>query len=419
MLSLGRVSVLLVAIVVSLAVPRVGGPPTLDWRLAEVARDQGFNLWQWEVQTLASRTWQSAVAPAASDQPSVVLQYAAVTREANQILARRDDLWAKRAMNGSTDGLAETQRQLDQQEAELARLRPIVEATVSREDAAELTRRGLVTNQFVQAGALPFPFLRFDAVPPVFFQIGPLPRLLVVAPVDRVALVGSVLLQSDLSTDQVDRLEHNADGLGVSSVVTGIGGLAAYPSMLPDDESTQDLLITVAHEWTHHYLAFRPLGQSYFNSYDMREINETVADLVGHEVGNAVYRQTYQPLVASAPSQPARPAPAPTAPQPARPDFYTEMRQIRVNVDAYLARHDVAGADAYMASQQQVLAGQGYYVRRLNTAYLAFFGSYSGTANPYEAQLRLLRSREPTLAAFLETVSTVRTPEDLARLLAR
>ncbi|HEX5414526.1 MAG TPA: hypothetical protein VFZ25_02595, partial [Chloroflexota bacterium] len=138
--------------------------------------------------------------------------------------------------------------------------------------------------------------------------------------------------------------------------------------------------------------------------------------MVGHEVGDAVYRQTYEPLVELTPKGPVPAASA--TPRPARPDFYAEMRQTRLTVDGYLARHDVAGADTYMMSQQKLLATQGYYVRRLNTAYLAFFGSYSGTANPYEAQLRLLRSREPSLGAFLEAVSTVRTPEDLARLLA-
>ncbi|HEX5417185.1 MAG TPA: hypothetical protein VFZ25_16090, partial [Chloroflexota bacterium] len=292
-----RIVVLLVAAVVMFAVPRVGGPPTLDWRLAQVARERSFNLWQWEGQTLVGRAWQNVTAPASSDQPAVVWRYAALVRQTNQTLARRDELWAKRAVTGSADGLAETQDEVDRQEAELARLRPIVEVTVSRETADELARRGLPPNQYVRAGGPPFALLRVDVVPPVFFQIGPLPRLLVIAPVDRVALIGSVLLRADLSTDQIDQLETNADGLGVSSVVTDIGGLAAYPSMLPDDESTRDLLITVAHEWTHHYLAFRPLGQSYFGSYDMREINETVADMVGHEVGDAVYRQTYEPLV--------------------------------------------------------------------------------------------------------------------------
>jgi hypothetical protein len=64
------------------------------------------------------------------------------------------------------------------------------------------------------------------------------------------------------------------------------------------------------------------------------------------------------------------------------------------------------------------LARDGYYVPRLNTAYLAFFGSYAGTSNPYEARLRLLRQKSGSLRAFLETISTISQPSDLDRLLA-
>jgi hypothetical protein len=94
------------------------------------------------------------------------------------------------------------------------------------------------------------------------------------------------------------------------------------------------------------------------------------------------------------------------------------MRQIRTVVEDYLARHDVAGAEAYMAQQRQELVKQGYYVRRLNTAYLAFFGSYAGSANPYETKLRWLRQKSGSLRAFLEAVSSIQQPADLDRLLA-
>ena len=66
-----------------------------------------------------------------------------------------------------------------------------------------------------------------------------------------------------------------------------------------------------------------------------------------------------------------------------------------------------------MAEQQAELARKGYYVRRLNTAYLSFFGAYSGSANPYEAKLRALRRSSGSLEAFLENVSAVGQPSDL------
>jgi len=57
-------------------------------------------------------------------------------------------------------------------------------------------------------------------------------------------------------------------------------------------------------------------------------------------------------------------------------------------------------------------------VRRLNTAYLAFFGSYAGSANPVEPKLRRLRAKAGSLAAFLDLISQVQSPTDLDRLLA-
>jgi hypothetical protein len=146
----------------------------------------------------------------------------------------------------------------------------------------------------------------------------------------------------------------------------------------------------------------------------MLEINETVADMVGHEVGESVFERVYSPLLPP-PAAPSRQAAAPRA---AQPDFGTLMRRIRKTVEADLAQHDVAGADAYMAEQQQELAKQGYYVRRLNTAYLSFFGSYAGSANPYELKLRQLRSHTPSVAAFLRVVSQIQRPGDLDRFLA-
>jgi len=138
-----------------------------------------------------------------------------------------------------------------------------------------------------------------------------------------------------------------------------------------------------------------------------------VADMVGHEVGQAIYQHLYPPPPAP------RPTPSQTPAPPPRPDFWTLMRQIRVTVEGYLTRHDVAGANLYMTEQRQELTTEGYYVRRLNTAYLAFFGSYAGSANPYEPKLRRLRERSGSLAAFLDAVSQVRTPADLDRLAAQ
>src|SRR5579859_459328 len=403
--------VVLLALVIGALVSASSVRTSLDWKLAEVDRSHSFNLWSWEAKTLATRESQAILAPTSTTAIATVNRYFEATRVAAAARARRDDSWARQAVTGSSTDLADTQRQLDAAEATLADLRPTVQTTLSAQIEDELNRQGIRPSLVSWAPASGFPFLLPRIVPGVFFQLGVLPDLLIVAPTDRIEIVGSVLVEPNLPADQIDLLEGGADALGLSSLVTGIGGLAAYPSMLPDSSSARDLLNTVAHEWTHHYLALRPLGQAYFQSYQMREINETVADIVGHEIGAAVYERSYRPPVI-----PAAPPPTPSKPSAAAPpDFGTLMRQIRVTTEQYLSRHDVAGANAYLANQQKELMKEGFYVRRLNTAYLSFFGSYSGGANPIEPKLRQIRSRSPSLAAFLATVEVFRTPADLDR----
>jgi len=409
-----RALAIVVVAIAALIVPSGQAPATLDWHLAAVTRYNGFDLWSWEIGTLVDRGIRAfSIVPSTRDGPDVVRAYARLSGEAARARGARDNLYARREIDRSVAGLSEAQQSLDSLNGQVAALRPLVEQTLSDEIESELRRQQLQAGLWTGDPLTSFPFVRPALVPGVFFQLGPLPDLLVVAPRDRIELIGSVLVQPGLPPQQLDDLEDQADGRDLSSVVTDIGGLAAYPSMVPDDSSIQDLVITVSHEWTHHYLALRPLGMAYFSSYQMREINETVADMVGHEVGAAVFERYY----AATEPAPSRSTAAPTSRQPPKPDFWTLMRGIRVTVEGYLARRDVIGADAYMASARLDLAQQGYYVRRLNTAYLAFFGSYANSANPYEAKLRRLRARSGSLAAFLQTVSQVRSPADLDQAL--
>lgn len=400
---------LLLALVL-IAFPGSETAPSLSAHLTEVTGIHSFDLTRWEAQTLAERLVEFVDGRARPSTSAQVRDYARLAAQADQARRARDRAWAKRAVTGAAPELPAAQSRLDRLEGQIAGLRPTVEATVSAQVEDELRRENIREGLITWRASASFPFVRPSFAPNVFFQLGPLPQLLVVAPPDQIRIVDSVLLNPGLSPTQIDQIENGADALGVTSVVTGIGGLAAYPSMLPDSASPRELIITVAHEWTHHYLAFRPLGMRYFQSYDMTEINETVADMVGHEIGDAVYRRDYPPL------PPATTIPSASA--PARPDFWTLMRRIRRGVEWYLSRHDVAGADAYMAAQRQALVKDGYYVPRLNTAYLAFFGSYSGSANPYEAKLKQLRERSGSLENFLATVSTIQQPSDLDRLLA-
>ncbi len=407
-----RIGVLLLAVAAAVLISMPGGQTDLEWKLAEVARDHSFNLWTWEAGILASREKEAILQPASDDRIDTVRSYFQAAHAAADARSRRDDLWARQTVSESSTDLTAAQSDVEGTETALSKLRPIVEATLSAEIEAELQHQGIRSTFLSWNRVGGFPFFQPKIVPGVFFQLGILPDLLLVAPTDKIEIVGNVLIDPNLPPADIDALERGADNLGYSSIVTGIGGLAAYPSMVPDLQSPRDLLNTVAHEWTHHYLAFQPLGQAYFDSYLMREINETVADMVGHELGASVYDQLYRPSEAPLPARPATIAPTATPVQ----NYGTLMRGIRTMTEGYFARHDVAGANAYLADQQKELLKLGYYVRRLNTAYLSFFGSYSGGANPVEPKLRQIRARSTTLATFLTTVEQIRTPGDLDRL---
>ena len=92
------------------------------------------------------------------------------------------------------------------------------------------------------------------------------------------------------------------------------------------------------------------------------------------------------------------------------------MRSIRRRVEGLLERGSVAEAESFMNSERDRLAGLGLHVRKINTAYLSFFGAYSGGANPYEQPLRDLRARSANLAAFLDTVAEIASVAEFAHL---
>jgi hypothetical protein len=408
------VLLLLLLILPLLSSGSVDARSPLERGLARVTQSEQFSLVGWEVDALAERAlrpftlgWTPGLDTTADR--DLVFRYVKLTDELGQASAERDRI---AATSRDAAQLSAVDQRASGLSSERAAIRPRVEMVIGWQLEQILEEQGIRRGFFELRARSDSPLPDLRVAPPVAFRLGDTPNLLVVSPRTRIELVDSVLLDADLSFHQVDAIEADADTLDVASLVTGIGGLAAYPAMIPASSSLTWTLQTVAHEWMHHLLAFRPLGQVYFSSYEMRTINETVADLVGQELGRLVYARYYSPPAAPWPEPP--PAPATTA--PTQPTFSSLMRDIRVRVEAMLARGDVAGAEAYMTAQQADLAQRGYYVRRLNTAYLSFFGAYSGSANPYEEKLRALRSSSRSLADFVDAVSTVGDPGALTKL---
>jgi hypothetical protein len=182
--------------------------------------------------------------------------------------------------------------------------------------------------------------------------------------------------------------------------------------MVIRNESLLDLLDTVAHEWTHTYLLFHPLGANYDVSRDLTTMNETVASLVGAEVADLVLADSYPDLL-GANTAGTTASSTPNA-------FSLAMRRIRLHVDELLAAGQVQEAENYMEAERERLVAEGYSLRRLNQAYFAFHGSYATShtsVDPIGPWMRQLRAQSGSLKVFLERVAQMQSLDDLLRAL--
>ena len=242
--------------------------------------------------------------------------------------------------------------------------------------------------------------------PPVAVELSRPPRVLAVSPRDEIRLLRTRLLAPDLSAEQVREIEAAVEADGrFSAFVDSIGGVATYPSIVIDTRSYRSTVNVAAHEWVHHYLYFYPLGASFFASDDLRTINETVADIVGDEIGALVF--------AAFPDVDA----PPPAPAPDRSDSDAALNQLRRDADALLADGRVAEAEALMEEVRLELAAQhDRFFRRINQAFFAFNGLYGDrpqSVSPIGPMLRDLRGRADTLSDFIALAREIDSVEEL------
>jgi hypothetical protein len=285
---------------------------------------------------------------------------------------------------------------------------PLAEAILQQQVAVILTQEGLTT------GGQP--------IPPVLFHLTPLPYNLVVSPRTKIQQDASISLLPDLTVDQQAVLEDKIDRhLNVSSLVVPIGGIGSYPTMIERTTALDWLADTISHEWTHNWLTLRPRGLNYDTSPQLRTMNETTADIVGHEVGLRVLERYYPervtlyvPALVSLPVQPAK----------AIFNFNAEMHTTRVKVDALLAAGQVTEAESYMEQRRLFFWQNGYPIRKLNQAYFAFYGAYAdipgGAAgeDPVGPAVRALRQQSSSLLAFMDKISRMTSFKQLQATLS-
>ena len=412
-----RVGYLLLLLAALAGVAMLGtsvAPPRdpLNARLDHLTTGLRFDLFRWEVGALTGKVGDLLSNPATGLAPveadALVRGYIDAAQRAGELEGDIERIYSdpqtadpEAATAGQRAELATIRRQLDEQAS-------TVEAILQGQLSQIIRQEGLGTASTVW----PPPQMRFTEPP----------QLLVVSPRDRIQRLRSVDLLADLDTADRGRLEEIVqEEENLSAYVTGIGGYGVFPTMVVDRYGLPWTAETIAHEWVHTYLAFRPLGWAFLKGGDAVTMNETVASIAGEEMGQMLL-QAYYPDLA--------PPPQPSASETLKPanddgdtfDFGREMHATRVAVDELLAAGYVEEAEAFMEARRQTFLENGYRLRVLNQAYFAFHGSYAtgpAATDPIGPKLEQLRELSPSLNDFMHLASGLTSAAELDEVLAQ
>jgi hypothetical protein len=372
-----------------------------------------FDLPGWEFRTFFSGLKDDTINPQPQPKltPQNVIAYFGLMAQENVLKSQIQAAAAKNPQADSAD-----QANLENLQDQELTLEPVVEQTLASQISDTLATQGIY-NPVSDRLKLTFPPVNFKLEKPLY--------VLVVSDRNKIDRLQSVTLKQDITLAQMGDLESSVDKLNVSSLVVEIGGLGVtYPTFVVNSGDLQWTINTAAHEWTHQYLAFKPLGFRYVldllglgSNSALVTINETVANIIGNEIGGLVYQKYYAQYMTDDKNATAATTPAASDSF----DFNKAMRETRLKVDSLLAQGQVDQAESYMESQRQMLVSQGYYIRKLNQAYFSFYGSYADSptsVDPTGTKLLQLRKQSPSLRDFLNGVSHFQSPQDLDQALA-
>jgi hypothetical protein len=391
-------------------------PASMEARVNQELAGERFDFAGWELRAVWRKVMHDLVSPQRfmdeRGRREFVLDYLALVGQAQRLEQDITRTYADPEIEDAEEATADLRARRQALRAEIRDRQMVAEAILQEHVASVLEDEGFGTMG--------------QELPPVEMHFTPLPQLLIVSPRHRIERIYQLSLAHGLGTAEREAIEEQVDTrFDVSSLITGIGGLSAYPSMLLESSSLNWVAEVTAHEWTHHYLTPRPLGRNYLSSPEARTINETVASIVGRDVGRKVVARYYPELL------PAEPEPQPEPEdreeeEPSEPpafDFRTEMRETRIRVDELLAEGEIEEAEAYMERRREVFVAQGYVIRKLNQAYFAFHGAYAdqpGAAgeDPIGPAVQELFARSADLHTFVNRVAGVTTLDQLEMLLS-
>jgi hypothetical protein len=388
-------------------------PPFGDeyYQIIQLVGQRQFDFLSWEVSAIAAKAEGVLANNDAfldeAGRKQVVLDYLSLIQQSQQAESQINQIYTDPAVADPAAAAAVLQTQLSQLRNEINTLQPVAEAIVQDQVSQILVEEGF--------GVLG------QAWPPVMMQMNPLPSLLIVSPRDRIERIHGVSLVPGLTTAERDALETAVfEQLNLSALVVPIGGLGTYPAMIMETSNINWLVEVTAHEWSHHWLTFFPVGWNYSDPR-MRIINETIASIFDQEIGSRVIER-YYPEFTPPPAPPAAPPTAElTVPEPPVFDYGAELAATRIHAEELLAMGDIEGAEAYMEAQRLVFLENGYGIRKLNQAYFAFYGAYAAVpgatgSDPTGPMLRDIQANTNSTREFMETVAPIATFADLEEI---
>ena len=302
------------------------------------------------------------------------------------------------------------EKKLQEQEDHLEKLAFLAEAVIQDQVSQTLDAMGLITLK--------------QPLPPVLYHVTDLPKNLIISPRNVIHQEKSISLVTDITPKEEISLESSVEeNTGYSALVVPVGGVGTYPTMVISTGNLLYLVDTVAHEWTHNLLVFRPLGWNYSATPALRTMNETAASIAGGEISWFLVRRFYGDLIRPEENFSFKTYEAdfhlfkPEAQEGF--DFQKEMYETRVTVDELLSNKEIDEAEKYMETRRRVFWENGYKIRKLNQAYFAFYGAYADKpfsaagADPVGNDVRTLRARSRNLNSFIQKISWMSSYDQL------
>ncbi len=384
---------------------------SFDSKLDEIIKPYSFSIFGWEIEALSYELedFLFGGGDEIADDSPIVLEYFSLSRQI------RDLEW-QIEINGDNNG-----------HSELAALKEQLEGLRKQKDALEDSVERIMQKQIIGTLAQMGVYNPLDKhlnfefnFPPVNFELEAPPHLLIISPRDRIMRAREITLIQEISPEKRQEIEDAIDKLGVSSIVVGLGGVATYPSFVIDTAGLQFTINVAIEEWLHQYLFFRPLGFTYTlhltgvaTNSEVAVMNETLVGIAREEIGAVLYQNYYSQYLGEVEGNNGAETNQSDEPEF---DFFKEMREIRLAVDDYLANGEIEKVEAFMEQKRLFLASKGYYIRRLNQAYFAFYGTYAAghaSVNPIGTELKALRELNTSLSEYLNQAASMTSRDDL------